>query len=664
MEIGTGGDPIASMLEKMSATARTTLIASDIDENILKALPVRHPGLKKYIGAQVGPCLKLQQLNAIDMSSFQDASLDGINASSVLHEIISYAGGFEGMEKFFGEVFRTLKPSGILVYRDPECVTDKNMVVSVRLKSKTMSLFAHVFLYKFLDHKRSGLARAGRKMSLYSTDDVRFVFYKKNECEPVRLTYQEYLSVPSYDIDFSRQYSLTLPCGLYRELARHYITYLHDCNPLVFVRSIPVIGSNLYTTSYLAHSTASLFNNFLVKSNGQICDGKINHVVKNALDQEINSNSQVLEFGIPLHFSSRIKESQLRSLLRKYDFDPGHHIIALNNGDCLVDYRVFGMLYDDINQLFDKFNGVVDKKDITHAQWLKREGEEFYFYHSADELIAKVLSLTLAAAQQKNQGGDLYVLCPLSENHNKFVDRLCYTEVLNNSLEVRDALGYSITVKDGKRVVHFCKMLLKDAIAVCEKIIEEGPMEYPRVREWVDGAKKYYAAWESSHADELLDVVDSNDQVIGQQLRSKVYADKTSNFRVVNAFVMNDKGQLWIPRRAANKRLFPLCFDASMGGHVSAGETYEQAFSRELMEELRIDANSSSYECLGSLNPQKHGTSAFMRVYLLRTNKAPQYNTDDFTESFWLKPSEVLERLAAGDKSKDDLPVIIRQLFL
>jgi hypothetical protein len=42
--------------------------------------------------------------------------------------------------------------------------------------------------------------------------------------------------------------------------------------------------------------------------------------------------------------------------------------------------------------------------------------------------------------------------------------------------------------------------------------------------------------------DELLDLVDENDQAIGQKLRSEIYHEKLSNFRVVNAFLINDQG--------------------------------------------------------------------------------------------------------------------------
>lgn len=59
-----------------------------------------------------------------------------------------------------------------------------------------------------------------------------------------------------------------------------------------------------------------------------------------------------------------------------------------------------------------------------------------------------------------------------------------------------------------------------------------------------------------TNSEEILDLVNENDEVIGSKSRSDIYAEGLKNFRVVNAFVINSKGKLWIPRRAANKRLF------------------------------------------------------------------------------------------------------------
>lgn len=164
--------------------------------------------------------------------------------------------------------------------------------------------------------------------------------------------------------------------------------------------------------------------------------------------------------------------------------------------------------------------------------------------------------------------------------------------------------------------------------------------------------------------DELLDLVDDHDRVIGTERRSKVYARGLSNFRVVNAFVVNSRGKLWIPRRTADKRVSPLCLDASMGGHVESGETYEEALRRELKEELNLVLAETPFRFLGRLTPHEHGVTAFMKVYEIKMDTTPDFNRRDFMESFWLESRGLIERIEAGEKTKGDLPKLVRKFYL
>ena len=161
--------------------------------------------------------------------------------------------------------------------------------------------------------------------------------------------------------------------------------------------------------------------------------------------------------------------------------------------------------------------------------------------------------------------------------------------------------------------------------------------------------------------DEILDVVSENDEVIGQEAKSQVYAKKLY-FRGINAFICNAEKKLWIPRRHPDKTLFPLHLDCSVGGHVGAGEDYEEAFIREAQEELNIDITQISYKKIARLTPPTHGTSAFMWVYLINSDNAPAFNPTDFVEYYWLTPDEIFERLEKGDKAKSDLMPILKEV--
>ncbi|NJR60868.1 MAG: NUDIX domain-containing protein [Cyanobacteria bacterium CRU_2_1] len=165
--------------------------------------------------------------------------------------------------------------------------------------------------------------------------------------------------------------------------------------------------------------------------------------------------------------------------------------------------------------------------------------------------------------------------------------------------------------------------------------------------------------------DEWLDIVDENDRVVGQQWRSEVYRQGLPNFRVINAFVVNAQGQLWIPRRTAHKRIFPNGLDFSVAGHVEHGEGYDEAFARELKEELNWDLAAVSYCQLGYLSPYTDDVPAFMTVYEIQSDETPAYNSNDFSDSSWFSPSALLEQLIRETHpAKPSLAKLVQRFYL
>jgi 8-oxo-dGTP pyrophosphatase MutT (NUDIX family) len=88
-------------------------------------------------------------------------------------------------------------------------------------------------------------------------------------------------------------------------------------------------------------------------------------------------------------------------------------------------------------------------------------------------------------------------------------------------------------------------------------------------------------------AEELLDVVDEEDRVVGQVPRGEVYARRLRH-RCVFVFVRDGSGRIFVHRRTPAKLMFPSRYDMFVGGVVGAGEPYDDAALREAEEELGV----------------------------------------------------------------------------
>lgn len=164
--------------------------------------------------------------------------------------------------------------------------------------------------------------------------------------------------------------------------------------------------------------------------------------------------------------------------------------------------------------------------------------------------------------------------------------------------------------------------------------------------------------------EEVLDLVDTNDVVIGQVPRS-AFADPAhfpaGKIRAAELFIVNDRGELWVPRRSMNKKTWPGGLDFSAAEHVGAGESYEAAMIRGLQEELNIVATPDDLVFLGMLPPDD--MPIFRAVYKLQHNEPPAYNKDDFMSYEWLTPQELLQRLRAGESAKNTVISAVTTFF-
>lgn len=146
---------------------------------------------------------------------------------------------------------------------------------------------------------------------------------------------------------------------------------------------------------------------------------------------------------------------------------------------------------------------------------------------------------------------------------------------------------------------------------------------------------------------ELLDVVDSNDQIIGQRPRAEIHANGLYH-RAVHILVFNDQGQLFLQKRSMKKDLNKGLWDTSAAGHVDAGETYDNCAPRELREELGV---SAPLKALFKLPASPKLGMEFIQVYRCRHNGPFTLATEEIDEGRWLDTETLDQRVAAGDET-------------
>jgi isopentenyl-diphosphate delta-isomerase type 1 len=92
-------------------------------------------------------------------------------------------------------------------------------------------------------------------------------------------------------------------------------------------------------------------------------------------------------------------------------------------------------------------------------------------------------------------------------------------------------------------------------------------------------------------SEEIFDVVDENDVVVGQASRREVHR-RDLRHRAVHVLIFNHRGEVFLQQRSLSKDNWPGVWDSSSSGHLDAGEAYDDCCLREVGEELGLDLAS------------------------------------------------------------------------
>jgi isopentenyl-diphosphate Delta-isomerase len=136
---------------------------------------------------------------------------------------------------------------------------------------------------------------------------------------------------------------------------------------------------------------------------------------------------------------------------------------------------------------------------------------------------------------------------------------------------------------------------------------------------------------------EILEIVDVADRVVGRATRAEIHARGLFH-RAVHVFLFNSAGDVYVQRRSSTKDRHPSKLDSSAAGHVDPGESYERTAVRELREELSIRAEVEELLLL----PASHATDyEHVRLFKVVSDEKPVPNPEEVQWGRFLAPEHL-----------------------
>jgi isopentenyl-diphosphate delta-isomerase type 1 len=148
--------------------------------------------------------------------------------------------------------------------------------------------------------------------------------------------------------------------------------------------------------------------------------------------------------------------------------------------------------------------------------------------------------------------------------------------------------------------------------------------------------------------DEIFDIVDEHDAVIGQRPRQEVHRTGLRH-RAVHVLVFNERGQVFLQKRSMQKDCFPGTWDSSASGHLQPGESYEGCALREVEEELGLRLPEPPTRLFKVAACAQTGQE-FVWAYRCQAEGPFQLPPEEIDTGGWFTPAEVTRWIARAPK--------------
>ena len=163
-------------------------------------------------------------------------------------------------------------------------------------------------------------------------------------------------------------------------------------------------------------------------------------------------------------------------------------------------------------------------------------------------------------------------------------------------------------------------------------------------------------------SEEIFDVVNERDEVIGAKPRSEVHRLGLLH-RAVHVLVFNSRGEIFLQKRSMTKDREAGKWDSSSSGHVDSGEDYDACAVRELREELGLKLAATPQK-LFKIDACEETDAEFVWVYRCESEGPFQLHPDEIECGGWFTPEKVTRWIAEKPEELAGAFVLIWELFL
>ena len=168
-------------------------------------------------------------------------------------------------------------------------------------------------------------------------------------------------------------------------------------------------------------------------------------------------------------------------------------------------------------------------------------------------------------------------------------------------------------------------------------------------------------------AEEIFDVVNERDEVIGQAPRKEVHAHGLWH-RAVHVLVFNARGEVFLQKRSLKKDTAKGKWDSSSSGHLDTGEDYDACAVRELREEIgfHLTATGASLPLrrLFKIDARIETGWEFCWIYRCESEGPFTLNPDEIETGGWFAPDAVTKWVNEKPRDFASAFVLIWKTFL